>query len=185
MTIVSAPRRRHAGAVVPIAALVAAASLLGIAALVPVVATAPALAVAVAEDARTHRLPNRLLAWAAGLFVVAASVVAMTDHTPAAVAADVAAGAGCLLAVTGLLAVVAGLGMGDVKLAGLLGTVVGWATAMAGRSAVAAAAGALAVLAAASLSALPATRRSPEAVPFGPNLVAAAALVVAVTAIVA
>jgi leader peptidase (prepilin peptidase)/N-methyltransferase len=78
-------------------------------------------------DLREHRLPNRALAVAAvgtvGLLAVAAAVDSSWDALGRAVLAGVAAGAALLV-----LALVSpsGLGMGDVKLAALLGLQLGW-----------------------------------------------------------
>lgn len=81
-----------------------------------------------AEDIRTRRLPNRLVLPAypaAGLLLGAAALVAGEPRR----LAGMAAGGAVLLAGYFLLRVIspAGLGLGDVKLAGVLGLFLGFA----------------------------------------------------------
>jgi hypothetical protein len=95
------------------------------------------------------------------------------------IATDMVAGAGTLAVVATGLAVGAGLGMGDVKLAAILGGIVGWATATSGLPTLTAGVGSLAVLLLASLAALPSALRSSAPQPFGPPLVGGTALVLA------
>jgi leader peptidase (prepilin peptidase)/N-methyltransferase len=78
-------------------------------------------------DVRTRRLPNRIVLPAAAV-VLAAHIAIAPDHAVEWVAG--ALGASALLLVAAL-AYPTGLGMGDVKLALLLGAALGWAVAAA------------------------------------------------------
>ena len=78
-------------------------------------------------DLRTRRLPNRIVVPAA-LIVLAAHVALSPDRSVEWIVA--ALGASGLLFVAAL-AYPGGLGMGDVKLAFLLGAALGWAVAAA------------------------------------------------------
>ena len=78
-------------------------------------------------DLRTHRLPNRLTLPAYPIVAVGVALPAIADArwsdlTRAAI------GAVCLLGVYGLLHVInpAGMGLGDVKLAGPMGALLAW-----------------------------------------------------------
>ncbi|WP_204002621.1 prepilin peptidase [Virgisporangium aurantiacum] len=136
----------------------------------PAAAAVWALALAVgvplaAIDLGAHRLPDALVLPAAA----AAAGVALVGGAPAAVA-----GGGLLVTAYALLAVLprSGLGFGDVKLAGLLGTalaLLGWG-ALAWGTALAFLSGGL--MAAALLVTGRATRTTP--LPFGPHMLAGA-----------
>jgi leader peptidase (prepilin peptidase) / N-methyltransferase len=131
-----------------------------------------------AVDLAVHRLPDRVVFPAAAAVAAAlladAAVLGTWPDLLRAGAAGAAAGGGALLAA---LLAPAGLGLGDVKLLGLLGLVlgwVGWGALLAGvlLGLVVGAAGALALVA---------TRRAGwrTAVPFGPPLIAGAVLALA------
>jgi leader peptidase (prepilin peptidase) / N-methyltransferase len=131
-----------------------------------------------AVDLAVHRLPDRVTFPAAAAVAAAlladAAVLGTWPDLLRAGAAGAAAGGGALLAA---LLAPAGLGLGDVKLLGLLGLVlgwVGWGALLAGvlLGLVVGAAGALALVA---------TRRAGwrTAVPFGPPLIAGAVLALA------
>ena len=132
------------------------------------------------EDFTSHRLPNAILAPTAIALIALLTVVALTGDRLAdlwrALLAAVACGAGYLVLA---LARPTGLGMGDVKLGGLLGLWLGWL----GWAAVAL--GVLAGFLLGGVAALTllatgrATRRS--ALAFGPWLLLGAALASAVT----
>lgn len=92
-----------------------------------VVLVAVAAAVLTVVDARTHRLPDAVVlpAWAGSLVLLVLAALLTGD-----VAGLVRAGAGGAVAFAAYaalrLAYPPGLGFGDVKLAGLLGTALGW-----------------------------------------------------------
>ena len=134
-----------------------------------------------AVDLAVHRLPDRVLlpavvAGATALLVDAAA----TGSWPALVRAALAAGVAFALAAVARVAPPEGLGFGDVKLLGLIGLLLGWAgwgVLLAGVF--------LGLLTGAGVSLLlVATRRAGwrTAVPFGPPLLAGAALALAVAA---
>lgn len=75
-------------------------------------------------DARTHRLPNRLLASCAGIGVGLMAAAAILGGNAAPVLRGVAVGTGAL-AVFALAHLLGGLGMGDVKYAWILGFYLG------------------------------------------------------------
>lgn len=84
-------------------------------------ATWSACALACMEDLRSHRLPDALvLRWGGAGLVLVVTALALDD--PGAIV-GVAAGGGIGLGVLGLLALAypPGMGLGDVKLAGVLG----------------------------------------------------------------
>lgn len=92
-----------------------------------VVLAAAAAGLLAVVDARTHRLPDAIVlpAWAGTLCLLAAAALATADG--GALVRAVAGGAVAFAAYAALrLAYPPGLGFGDVKLAGLLGTVLGW-----------------------------------------------------------
>lgn len=92
-----------------------------------VVLVTVAAAVLTVVDARTHRLPDAIVlpAWAGSLVLLAVAAL-LTGDVAALVRAGVG-GAVAFVAYAALrLAHPPGLGFGDVKLAGLLGTVLGW-----------------------------------------------------------
>ncbi|UNX53243.1 prepilin peptidase [Georgenia sp. TF02-10] len=132
-------------------------------------------------DARSHRLPDRLLGpGAAGLVLLLAATAAATNSW-AALGRAVTAAAVCATGYL-LLALVraGGLGLGDVKLAGLLGLWLGWWD----WSAVAAGVLAGFVLGGAWALLLLVTRRARRdtAVAFGPWMILGAALATAAAA---
>lgn len=135
---------------------------------VPVLAAAPLLALIALGDLRHHRIRNRDLAMLTAVTV--AGVVAAAVATGVSVVADAAVGA--VLAALPLLAAwivqPASMGGGDVKLAALLGAVLGplglWL--------------AVAAVGAALTVTLVAARRGPA--PLAPALVGAALLAVGV-----
>ncbi|TFV50403.1 prepilin peptidase [Blastococcus sp. TF02A_35] len=132
-----------------------------------------------AVDLAAHRLPDRVLLPAAGVFAAALLVDAAVLGTWWALARAVLAGAAAFVVGAGVAAVSpAALGFGDVKLLGLLGLVLGWfgwGVLMAGvLLGLIAGAGASVLLVAAGR----ATWRS--TVPFGPPLLAGAALALAI-----
>jgi leader peptidase (prepilin peptidase) / N-methyltransferase len=87
-----------------------------------------ALLIAVAAIDLEHRIvPNRIVVPGA-VYAVAATAVINTGHLPEALAAGAAAFLGLLVAA---LAYPAGMGMGDVKLAGMMGLFLGRAVAPA------------------------------------------------------
>ncbi|MCW2695373.1 MAG: Peptidase prepilin type [Modestobacter sp.] len=129
--VTSAPARTG----IPVAALgpgalagVAVALGFGFSAQLPAWLWAVAIGVPLAAvDLREHRLPNRLLAigaaGGAALLLVAAAV---DGAWPALVRAGLAALVAFAVLLGMALLAPAGLGMGDVKLAGLLGLSLGW-----------------------------------------------------------
>jgi leader peptidase (prepilin peptidase) / N-methyltransferase len=140
-----------------------------------VVLVAVAAAVLAVVDARTHRLPDAIVlpAWAGALVLLAVAALLTAD-----VAGLVRAGAGGAIGFAAYaalrLAHPPGLGFGDVKLAGLLGTVlawVGWPALVVGLVAPFLLGGAWAV----TLLWLRRASRS-TAVPFGPFMVLGAGL---------
>ncbi|MCB7137583.1 prepilin peptidase [Cellulosimicrobium marinum] len=145
-------------------------------------AHAPALALVAAAgvllavvDARTHRLPDAILlpAWAACAVLLGCATLA-TGDTDALVRATCGAAAGFTSYALLRLAHPPGLGFGDVKLAGLLGTALawlGWSELVVGLVAPFVLGGFWAV----ALLALRRATRS-TAVPFGPFMVVGAAL---------
>ncbi|WP_253182093.1 prepilin peptidase [Cellulosimicrobium cellulans] len=164
------------GAVMALAAGAAAAWWSGPAWHTPaVVLVAVAAAVLSVVDARTHRLPDAIVlpAWAGSLLLLAVAGLVTGD-----VANLVRAGAGGAVAFTAYaalrLAYPPGLGFGDVKLAGLLGTALGWF----GWSALVVGLLVPFLLGGAWAVALLALRRASRttAVPFGPFMVLGAAL---------
>jgi leader peptidase (prepilin peptidase)/N-methyltransferase len=133
-------------------------------------------------DLLTHRLPDRVTYPAAAVCAAAFLVDAAVLGTWAALIRAVAAGAAALaVAGVGWLLSPQGLGLGDVKLLGLLGLVLGWfgwGVLLAGIL--------LGLLLGALVSlALLATRRAGwrTAIPFGPPLLAGAVLALAVGAV--
>lgn len=128
---------------------------------------------AAVTDARTHRIPNRLLASAATALLLAA-IVAGAD---AVVAGSIVAMAWGLLLLV-LHIVDSTLGFGDVKLGGVLGALLG----LVGHAAQWSIAGTLlassgAFVAGALVTLVTAASRGAEPVPFGPGLVGATAVV--------
>ncbi|TWG86573.1 leader peptidase (prepilin peptidase)/N-methyltransferase [Cellulosimicrobium cellulans J34] len=150
----------------------------------PVWAT-PALVLAAAAgglvavvDARTHRLPDAVVlpAWAGVVLLLAVAAVATGDG--AGLVRALAGGATGFAAYAVLrLAYPPGLGFGDVKLAGLLGTPLGWL----GWSALAVGLVLPFLLGGLWALVLVAVRRARRdtAVPFGPSMVLGALLAVA------
>ncbi|WP_341361161.1 A24 family peptidase [Georgenia sp. M64] len=129
----------------------------------------------VVADLRTHRLPDRLVGAAAAGVLVLLTVAALTtgqwtDLGRAVLAAAAVAAGSVLLA----LPRVTGLGLGDVKLAGVLGLWLGWF----GWGVVATGLLAAFVLGGAWTTARLLIRRArhEDAVPLGPWLVLGAAL---------
>lgn len=164
------PRDRRPAALVSVTmvavAIAACAALAGTA----VVVTAALLvgAAAAIVDARSGRLPNRLVA----LVAWAATAAAATAPSPSDAAIGAALGAACLagpLLVVHLLAPPA-MGFGDVKLAAALGAAIGPLDPLLGLVALCGATGTTAAVGVV-------TRR--HALPLGPGLVAGAALAVA------
>lgn len=143
---------------------------------------AGAAVVLAATDLRSHRLPDRVTYPAYGVCSAALLVDAAVHGTWGALLTGLAAGATAVL-VSGLAWFVSpqGLGLGDVKLLGLLGLVLGWfgwGVLMAGVF--------LGLLAGALASVLLlATRRAGwrTAIPFGPPLLAGAVLALALGAV--
>lgn len=177
---VAQPRHRphEGGALAAVAVAAVGWPAFGLLGVLPMVVAAAPLVAAAAHDATAHRVPNQLVASAVAWFAAAALPVSIGRGDPGATLVAVAAGAGTLLGVTMLLAITAGLGMGDVKLATVLGAIAGWAAASSGLAHAAAAGAALSVLFLASVTSLPRARRTGTAVPFGPALVGATAAVV-------
>lgn len=95
----------------------------------PVAVAAGLLGAVVASvvDLRSKRLPNRILLPTVAVVLVLLLAAALLDHQPrrALVAAGLGAGGLLLFGLVWFLRPAA-LGYGDVKLAGLLGLVVGW-----------------------------------------------------------
>jgi leader peptidase (prepilin peptidase) / N-methyltransferase len=151
-----------------------------------VVGTGIALTVALvthaaATDARTHRIPNRLLAGAA-LAIALAALVAGIDAVVAT----------CIVAVAwaGLLLVLhlvdTTLGFGDVKLGGVLGALLGLVGHEAQWSVTSTLlASSTAFVAGALLTLIFAARRRASPVPFGPGLVGATSAMAALVAFAA
>ncbi|TYP84979.1 prepilin peptidase [Blastococcus xanthinilyticus] len=130
-------------------------------------------------DLAAHRLPDRVLAPALGVCGAALLADAAVEGAWPALARAVTAGAATLVVSGGVrLAAPPALGLGDVKLLGLLGLVLGWAgwgVLLAGLF--------LGLLTGALASVvLVATRRAGwrDTVPFGPPLLAGAVLALAI-----
>nr|WP_157892187.1 MULTISPECIES: prepilin peptidase [unclassified Frankia] len=80
-----------------------------------------------AIDVRVHRLPDALVLPSYPLLAVLLGAAALVDDAPDRLLRAVLAGAACWLAFLTLYRLPrAGLGRGDVKLAGLLGGALGW-----------------------------------------------------------
>lgn len=120
-----------------------------------------------AIDLDTHRLPDRIILPSYGVLAVLLGGAALLTGVGEA-AARAAAGAGILFAFYLALALISprGMGMGDVKLAGLIGLVLGW-VGWAALAVGALAAFLLGGLAAATLIVLRRARRT-SGIPFGP-----------------
>ncbi|RBY89059.1 peptidase A24 [Blastococcus sp. TBT05-19] len=133
-------------------------------------------------DLAVHRLPDRVLLPAAGVFVLAAVVDAAVLGTWEALVRAALAGAAAFAVPAGAAAVSpAALGFGDVKLLGLLGLVLGWfgwGVLLAGIF--------LGLLVGAAVSVLLVTTGRAgwrSTVPFGPPLLAGAVLALAIGAV--
>lgn len=87
----------------------------GAATVVAIMAAVGLLGAAAVHDLRTHRIPNRLLAWSAGGTVAAAALGGVPTLGVVALGGLLAGGPMLLV----LLA--RGIGMGDVKMAGVIG----------------------------------------------------------------
>lgn len=139
-----------------------------------------ATALACAEDLRSHRLPDALvLRWGGAGLVLVITSIALGD--PATVLGVIAGGA-IGLGVLGILALAypPGMGLGDVKLAGVLGAaLLGPAAAGAGLVVAFVLGGGIAVV-----LMLSGRARKGTAIPFGPMIWTGAALVAIVQAVV-
>lgn len=161
---------RPAFPVVPATVLLAAVSFVGSALTGPVAAIAAVTAmgvVAASVDARTGRIPDRLVVLAGGAVLAGAAASAVADPIGATLGplGGVAAFGGPLLACH--LASPASIGFGDVKLAAVSGAALGLVDARLGLVALCIAAGATAALG---------LLRRLEALPLGPGLVAGTAI---------
>ncbi|WP_265521276.1 prepilin peptidase [Oerskovia flava] len=171
----------HAVAITVVAALGVAAALwyTGPSWTAPAAATFAVTGAALAViDLRTHRLPDALVLPSYPLAGVVLAVASIGTEDPAAYGRAVAGCVLLLVAYAGLkLAHPAGLGLGDVKLAGVLGAYLGWA----GWDALAV--GACAAFVAGGLVSvvLLVTRRATRttALPFGPFMILGAVLGIA------
>lgn len=136
-------------------------------------------ALLVVVDLAEHRLPNALVGPAYPLLVASLAFAALVDDDWPRLGGALLAGAMTLTAFLVLAAIdPAGLGMGDVKLSGLLGIALGWfgwQTALLGITAAVLLNGLLALV-------VRSVRRGRgRPVPFGPSLIAGAALGLAET----
>jgi Flp pilus assembly protein protease CpaA len=139
---------------------------------VPIALAVPGLLLAARTDARSHVIPNRLLAAAVALFVPSALFVGGTDALPA-----LAAGGATFAAMFVTLLADPRLGGGDVKLAPLVGALAAWPWAADGTDLLTCVLIGLASLVLGLTSAL-AAHQSTGALPLAPAM-AVGALVVA------
>lgn len=141
-----------------------------------------AVAQAARIDAATHRIPNRLL----GMAAVALSMAALLSGGRA-LSASAAVGLTWLVVLFGLHLADPSLGFGDVKLGGVLGTMLGLAGHAAGWSIVTSMlASSTAFLAGAGITLAAARQRSRGApTPFAPGLVLGATATAVALALIA